>query len=1335
MSPINPSQSTLPSLASYLPRLASSFSDAGAQIHSAAEIYDAVRSVMQINYGLINIPTVGSHNEITVHYHSTGSDAQLLREILRPLQSMAMQPNNAPLASLGIEGLQKKYLESLQKDREIKDALAMYVAPECTLITNTKERFSLEAKVRDFLISKEKKVLLLLGVAGSGKSTFNRYLARSLWEAYDREANKSGQTPIPLFISLSSLKEPNSNLILEYLKKEGFTKDKITDLKANYRFIFILDGYDEIKDRTRLFYIENELDEWRAKVIITSRPEYLGDRYERQFHPKDQAYLLQTYQLAPFSDLSIEEYVNKYKCTYPELEKSVAEHGEILERSEVKELIRNPFLLKLSLSELPVLAEKYKASNQHITRLALYDQFVESWFERSQDRLSGIRLSDAEQKAFHFLNKAFAKHGTKFSKDLAIEMYQAGLVHVKYSEQLSYDESSAATQDWRDKFFSDSNEKIKLLRFNAPLICRDEQFEFIHKSVQDYLVARSLWEGLAAVDKIEAFSWFNRLNIVNDPTVLLFLTERVQQEPRLEERLLRVIEQSKGEEGVQFERGAANAITVLVRAGVQFNGEDFSGIHIPGAKLMQGVFDSVNFSEADLSNVHLTGAWLRNAKFDRAQLSGIEFNEFPALNFPDSVNTCHSCYSPDERWIVIALNNVIEIYDARTLMPLHVINGHEEEVKHIEFSPDGKYLVSVSHNYSFAEYSGSGPAITYGNGGFPEGYSGTDTIKFWSIGLDGFNLLKTITKSFGQINGISFSPNGAKLASGSHNGILRLWGVKDNDIRPLKEFQKQSRAVNSVAFSSDGKLLASGGWPGWGFWEDDDNTNIKIWLVEGDSTMPLAAVSGHKNDIERVVFSPSGNDTLLASVGSYLDKTVKLWLFEDNNLRLLKTFEGGYHRIKFSKDSGWIVSAGNDNEVKVWPVQGESVIPIREFRGHRAEIESVTFSNNDTQILSSSNEGMVKLWSVGNIDEKFSSTSIGHRAYVRHIASVSNGQFASCSEDNVVKLWSISGNKAALLRTFQMQGNWIDSLAFLSNKNVLLATRNNRGFSERDLLIFLIAGSGNLKLLGTLPHRNMVGNPATSCSGKYFYYAGELWAIEMERAVRRKSFRYLFYTASAFSPDETLLARAPEGKMIELLEVEGNKTTPLKIFKEKISQRLECLLFSPDQSLIALGGHSYTIDLWSITKGTQVQSLKGHTSTVVSIDFSSKGNLLASGSLDDTAKIWDIASGTCLATLGGAGFFIESVVWYETDEGKYLLTGGRDHIIRLWQVLEEGHRVIFRWASHQNRLTLDGASIEGAQGLTSFNQMLLEQKMAKGKPAPVPLDQQIIMRSSSPAYA
>ncbi len=1249
---------------------------------------------------------------------------RLIEVLSQEEQKKALQTVSQPLARLGenIDQFKQAYEKSLKGTGEL-DVLSMYVPVQgIKKGKQGEETVDLEAELERFFAS-EATVFLLQGVAGTGKSTFNRHLALKKLLDYQRLSTTQNDSPLVFFIELRSIDNPNKQVIEQYLGNKGFAPEQIEALRthSHQRCIFIFDGYDEIKERNRNFYDLNELWQWEnAKFVITSRPEYLNANYQVYFSPNRDG--LREVRMAPFSAEQrshyIQNYVNKTNPPW-----SVEQYEQELNKlTTLSKELERPIVLRMLLQILPELRKKNQ-TEKALTLGAVYEQYFQHWWGNWQSRLGAVALTSDEKKARQGLCErrgGFIRQGFAYIQNCALELAKADLISAQDSENFENRYPGVYKAFFADETKAGDDVRKRLLRFNAPFQMKEKQhYEFSHKSMQEYLVARAICPPDFESMKPHPEDVLNQFSLVREPVILDFLVEQVKAKEQFKAYLHAWIEASK-DPRASVTVGAANAITILVRAGVQFIGEDFSRIRIPGAKLMQGVFDSVNFSEADLSNVHLTEAWLRNAEFDRAQLSSIEFNEFPALNFSGSVNAC--CYSPDERWLAIALNNVIEIYDARTLMPIHAINGHEEEVKHIEFSPDGKYLVSVSHNYHFAEeHCGSGAAMTYGNGGFPEGYSGTDTIKFWSIGLDGLNLLKTITESFGQVNGISLSPNGDKLALGSHNGSLRLWEVKDNDVRPLKEFQRQDRAINSVAFSSDGKLLASGGWSGWGFWDEYDNTNIKIWLVEGDSTMPLAAVSGYEEEVASVVFSSSGNDTLLASAGADFDESVKLWLFEDNNLRLLKTFEGGYGPVKFSKNSGWIVSAGNDYVVNVWPVKGESVIPVREFRGHQGSIRSVTFSNNDTQILSSSSEGMAKLWSVGNIDEKFSNISIGHRARVQHIALLPNGQFVSCSTDNVVKLWTISGNKATLLRTLQMQGNWIYSLEFLSNNNVLLATRIDKDFNQSDLLIFLITKGENVKLLETLPQHYMVGNFSTSCSGKYFYYADSLWAIEMERVVRRKSFEYLSDPASAFSPDETLLARASEGKMIELLEVEGDKTTPLKIFKKKISQRPKCLLFSPDQSLIALGGYSDTIDLWSIAKGTQVKSLKGHTSTVASIDFSSKGNLLASSSFDGTAKIWDIASGACLATLGGVGFSISSVVWYEIDEGKYLLTGGGDHIIRLWQVLEEGHQVILRWASHQNKLTLDGASIEGTHGLTSFNQMLLEQKMAKGKPASVPL--------------
>ena len=65
----------------------------------------------------------------------------------------------------------------------------------------------------------------------------------------------------------------------------------------------------------------------------------------------------------------------------------------------------------------------------------------------------------------------------------------------------------------------------------------------------------------------------------------------------------------------------------------------------------------------------------------------------------------------------------------------------------------------------------------------------------------------------------------------------------------------------SLSFSSDGALLASGG---------GDNT-IKLWDV--DAQQEIAALRGHTDSVRSVAFSPDG--ALLAS-GSF-DHTILLW--------------------------------------------------------------------------------------------------------------------------------------------------------------------------------------------------------------------------------------------------------------------------------------------------------------------------------------------------------------------------------------------------------------------------------------------------------------------------
>ncbi len=481
-----------------------------------------------------------------------------------------------------IQKLRLNYLKGLEKDREVKAALANYVSLEGMPLHDS-TRFDLESKVRDFLNS-DKRTLLLLGEAGSGKSTFNRHLAVSLWEAYT-QADMIEDMPIPVFIELSSLSWSSQNLVEAFFEIQGFSKEQIKELQSKHQFVLILDGFDEIEHRQQIFYKDNELDDWRdAKIIISSRPEYLGPNYQYKFHPPGERSTLQEYRLASFSEETIKRYIDHYSETHPHAVWSADRYKKALDEPSLKELVSNPFLLKITLSVLPELSQRHQVENQCITRIAIYDQFVKSWFDRSQQRLDQIfGLNSKEREEFKKMERGgFADFGVEFSQELALEMYQAGEVvtHYQAIAYARWKKNSLATEvDWRRRLLGDEDTSTVLMRLNAPLICQyrsndlGKEYRFIHKSLRDYFVARALWaelrgdaksddvehskklgairnvrpvwESLGDGFEFEQSARFNELNVVEDPAVQSFLVERVQEDRVFLKALLSWVKASK----------------------------------------------------------------------------------------------------------------------------------------------------------------------------------------------------------------------------------------------------------------------------------------------------------------------------------------------------------------------------------------------------------------------------------------------------------------------------------------------------------------------------------------------------------------------------------------------------------------------------------------------------------------------------------------------------------------------------------------------------------------------------------------------------------------------
>ncbi|MCX8566982.1 MAG: WD40 repeat [Glomeribacter sp. 1016415] len=1285
MSPINPNQSTLPSLASYFPQIASSFSSTQTRADDSRE------SKVQIGNGFMNNLTIGNNNTANNNIYLAASDSKLL-ETLMLQHIFALQPNTVPLDNLdlAIEKLQKRYLEGLQEDNEVKDALSNYVAPEGMGLYDS-TRFDLKNKVQDFLNS-DKKVLLLLGEAGSGKSTFNRDLAISLWEAY-LQGGKSKNMPIPVFIGLSSLSGPDRNLVSTFFEKQGFSKEQIKELQSTHRFVLILDGFDEIEHRQQIFYKDNELDDWKgSKIIISSRPEYLGPNHQYKFHPSGERTALQEYRLAPFSDETIKRYIDRYSEKHPHALWSAEKYKKELEEPSLKELVSNPFLLKITLSVLPELSQRQQVEKQRITRIAIYDQFVKSWFDRSQQRLNQIlEVGSKERKEFKDLEReGFADFGVDFSKELALEMYQAGevITHYQAVTHARWKKNDTSTvADWHKRLLSNEDTTTVLMRLNAPLICQDrpnnlgKEYRFIHKSLRDYFVARALWEELrrganshdvehseklgairnvrpvweSLGDKFEfeQSARFNELNVVEDPAVQSFLVERVQEDGVLLKALLVCVKASKTRDDVK--RGASNALTVLVKAGVQFNGCDLRGIQVPRADLSYGVFDSAQFEGADLRGANLRASWLREANLSGSQLEGVKLGEWPTLQ-EESAMMC-SAYSPDGERYAVGLNNgKISVYDTSNWAKIHTLSGHAWSVNSVAYSPSGLQLASGSWDY---------------------------TVRLWDT--ESVATVQILSGHIGWVNSVAYSPSGLQLASGSSDNTVRLWDTESGAAEHT--LSGHTGGVNSVAYSPSGLQLASG------------SSDGMVCLWDTESGAAVRTLRGHTSRVNSVAYSPSG---LRLASGSH-DKTVRLWELESGAaVQTLSGHTGWVNSVAYSPSGLQLASGSRDKTVRLWEL--ESGAAVQTLSGHIDDVNSVVYSPSGLQLASGSYDKTVRLW------EFESGASVqtlwGHTSYVLSVACSPSGlRLASGSHDKTVRLWE--SESGAIVRTLSGHTSRVNSVAY-SPSGLRLAS----GSMDNTVRLWDTESGATVQTLSG--HIDDVTSVAYSPSGTQLASGSSdetvrLWDTESGAAAHTLWGHTSRVNSVAYSPSGLRLASGSSDSTVRLWDTESGEVV---CTLEGHTDYVNSVVYSSSGEQIASGSGDKTVRLWDAQSAEAVRILEGHTFYVLCVVYSPSGEQIASGSGDKTVRLWEVVSGGCLRMFDGFSGAVSSVCWKKENGQEYLLSGSEDKSVRKWEEKKEGsgYKVKLRWSTGHEELNVNGMLLEGVLGLSEVNKTLLKQR-------------------------
>jgi serine/threonine-protein kinase len=282
----------------------------------------------------------------------------------------------------------------------------------------------------------------------------------------------------------------------------------------------------------------------------------------------------------------------------------------------------------------------------------------------------------------------------------------------------------------------------------------------------------------------------------------------------------------------------------------------------------------------------------------------------------------------------------------------------------------------------------------------------------------------TLTGHSAEVTKLSWSPNGAQLASASQDYSVRLWDLatRQNTIT----YTGHTQGVLTIAWSHNSQLLASGG---------EDN-RVLVWDTAGNTIdnfpdQPAAVeeviwvpndqriiVDIHNYKVQEIVLSTNKTIAVekrafanyclaLSPNGQYLAIGTQAGLLVVYDTRKFRPLvdkvihQGQIHSLAWSPDSTYLASGDADNNVQVMDITTQTIIYALPINGLANAISWEP--SNTGRLAIASSDGTIIVW---NINTGNSTIYRGHQGSVTTVAW-GNKALASGSTDKTIIIWNI----------------------------------------------------------------------------------------------------------------------------------------------------------------------------------------------------------------------------------------------------------------------------------------------------------------------------------------
>src|SRR5262249_47569579 len=139
-------------------------------------------------------------------------------------------------------------------------------------------------------------------------------------------------------------------------------------------------------------------------------------------------------------------------------------------------------------------------------------------------------------------------------------------------------------------------------------------------------------------------------------------------------------------------------------------------------------------------------------------------------------------FSSDGKRLAGCAQKTVRVWDLATGGEILALKGHTEGIISVAFSPDGRRLITWSHDR---------------------------TIRVWDATAVPERRTIEVNRGFlFGLTGIAYSPDGRRLATAGGDNSVKVWDPATG--QQVQTLVGHTSVVESVAFSPDGRHLASG---------------------------------------------------------------------------------------------------------------------------------------------------------------------------------------------------------------------------------------------------------------------------------------------------------------------------------------------------------------------------------------------------------------------------------------------------------------------------------------------------------------------------------------------